>query len=69
MRTHLETQPVLFIQGAGGMHQPEGSGRLAAYLARELGICYATSALATVNTKVREIMIRPAMPRNEAADR
>ena len=40
MRTHLEAQPVLFIQGAGGMHQPEGSGRLAAYLARELGSGY-----------------------------
>jgi predicted alpha/beta hydrolase family esterase len=40
MRTHLETQPVLFIQGAGGMHKPEGSGRLAAYLARELGTGY-----------------------------
>ena len=40
MRTHLEAQPVLFIQGAGGMHQPEGSGRLAAYLARELGTDY-----------------------------
>ena len=35
MRTYLDTQPVLFIQGAGGMHEPEGSGRLAAYLARE----------------------------------
>jgi predicted alpha/beta hydrolase family esterase len=40
MRTQLSTQPVLFIQGAGGMHQPEGSGRLAAYLARELGSGY-----------------------------
>ena len=40
MRTHLEAQPVLFIQGAGGMHQSEGSGRLAAYLARELGTDY-----------------------------
>ena len=40
MRTQLATQPVLFIQGAGGMHQPEGSGRLAAYLARELGTGY-----------------------------
>ena len=40
MRTQLSTQPVLFIQGAGGMHQPEGSGRLAAYLARELGTGY-----------------------------
>jgi len=34
--TTLDTQPVLFIQGAGMMHDPEGSGRLAAYLAREL---------------------------------
>ena len=33
----MDTQPVLFIQGAGSMHEPEGSGRLAAYLARELG--------------------------------
>ncbi len=40
MRTHLEAQPVLFIQGAGDMHQPEGSGRLAAYLSRELGTGY-----------------------------
>jgi uncharacterized protein len=34
------SQPVLFIQGAGSMHEPEGSGRLAAYLARELGTNY-----------------------------
>jgi pimeloyl-ACP methyl ester carboxylesterase len=34
--TILNTQPILFIQGAGMMHDPEGSGRLAAYLAREL---------------------------------
>jgi predicted alpha/beta hydrolase family esterase len=36
----LDGQPVLFIQGAGNMFQPEGSGRLAAYLARELGDAY-----------------------------
>lgn len=40
MRADLAAQPVLFIQGAGGMHQPEGSGWLAAYLARELGAGY-----------------------------
>ena len=40
MRTQLVTQPVLFIQGAGSMDRPEGSGRLAAYLARELGTDY-----------------------------
>jgi uncharacterized protein len=34
--TALNTQPVLFIQGAGMMHDPEGSGRLAAYLTGEL---------------------------------
>ena len=32
----MNSQPVLFIQGAGSMHEPEGSGRLAAYLDREL---------------------------------
>jgi serine hydrolase len=36
----MRTQPVLFIQGAGSMHEPEGSGRLAAYLGRELGTDY-----------------------------
>lgn len=36
----MDTQLVLFIQGAGGMHEPEGSGRLAAYLAHELGSGY-----------------------------
>ncbi len=36
----MDSQPVLFIQGAGSMHEPEGSGRLAAYLARELGTDY-----------------------------
>jgi predicted alpha/beta hydrolase family esterase len=36
----VTSQPVLFIQGAGTMHEPEGSGRLAAYLARELGTDY-----------------------------
>ena len=40
MRATLAAQPVLFIQGAWGMYQPEGSGRLAAYLARELGAGY-----------------------------
>jgi uncharacterized protein len=38
--THLEAQPVLFIQGAGSMYQPEGSGGLAAYLTQELGTGY-----------------------------
>ena len=36
----MDTQPVLFIQGAGSMHEPESSGRLAAYLARKLGTDY-----------------------------
>jgi uncharacterized protein len=36
----VDTQPVLFIQGAGSMHEPEGSGRLAAYLTRELGSAF-----------------------------
>ena len=36
----MDSQPVLFIQGAGSMHEPEGSGRLAAYLASELGVDY-----------------------------
>jgi serine hydrolase len=36
----VDSQPVLFIQGAGNMHEPEGSGRLAAYLARELSTGY-----------------------------
>jgi len=36
----VNSQPVLFIQGAGSMHEPEGSGRLAAYLAHELGTDY-----------------------------
>jgi predicted alpha/beta hydrolase family esterase len=40
MRHAVDSQPVLFIQGAGSMHEPEGSGRLAAYLARELGTDY-----------------------------
>jgi uncharacterized protein len=38
--TILDTRPVLFIQGAGRMHAPEGSGRLAAYLAHELSADY-----------------------------
>jgi len=36
----VDRRPVLFIQGAGSMHEPEGSGRLAAYLAHELGTDY-----------------------------
>jgi uncharacterized protein len=36
----VDTQPVLFIQGAGSIHDPEGSGRLAAHLANELGTGY-----------------------------
>jgi uncharacterized protein len=36
----VNTQPVLFIQGAGNMYEPEGSGRLAASLAGELGPNY-----------------------------
>ncbi|HKN42456.1 MAG TPA: alpha/beta fold hydrolase [Propionibacteriaceae bacterium] len=36
----MDTQPVLFIQGAGSMHDPEGSGRLAAYLAGQLSTGY-----------------------------
>ncbi len=36
----MDSQPVLFIQGAGNMYEPEGSGRLAAYLARELSTGY-----------------------------
>jgi uncharacterized protein len=40
----MRTQPVLFIQGAGSMHEPEGSGRLAAYLAHDLGKDYSVIA-------------------------
>jgi uncharacterized protein len=40
----VDTQPVLFIQGAGSMHEPEGSGRLAAYLARELSTAFRVTA-------------------------
>ena len=36
----MDTQPILFVQGAGDMQQPEGSGQLAAYLASELGDRY-----------------------------
>jgi predicted alpha/beta hydrolase family esterase len=36
----VNSQPVLFIQGAGSTHEPEGSGRLAAYLVRTLGTDY-----------------------------
>jgi pimeloyl-ACP methyl ester carboxylesterase len=36
----VNTQPVLFIQGAGSMLAPQGSGRLAAHLAREVGTDY-----------------------------
>jgi predicted alpha/beta hydrolase family esterase len=40
----VDTQPVLFIQGAGSMYAPEGSGQLAAYLARELSTGYGVIA-------------------------
>jgi uncharacterized protein len=40
----VDTQPVLFIQGAGNMYEPEGSGRLATYLDRELGNGYRVTA-------------------------
>jgi uncharacterized protein len=36
----MDKQPILFVQGAGDMQQPDGSGRLAAYLASELGDRY-----------------------------
>ena len=36
----MDTQPILFVQGAGDMQLPDGSGRLAAYLASELGDRY-----------------------------
>jgi uncharacterized protein len=36
----MDTQPILFVQGAGSIDAPDGSGRLAAYLARELGDGY-----------------------------
>jgi uncharacterized protein len=36
----VNSQPVLFIQGAGSMLAPQGSGRLAAHLAREVGTDY-----------------------------
>jgi predicted alpha/beta hydrolase family esterase len=36
----METQSILFVQGAGRMQEPDGSGRLAAYLASELGPRY-----------------------------
>jgi uncharacterized protein len=36
----MDTQPILFVQGAGDMQLPDGSGRLAAYLAAELGDRY-----------------------------
>jgi uncharacterized protein len=36
----VAAQPVLFIQGAGDMHEPEGSAVLAGYLSRELGRGY-----------------------------
>ena len=31
----MDNQSVLFIQGAGNIYEPEGSGQLAAYLVRE----------------------------------
>jgi hypothetical protein len=37
-------QPVLFIQGAGDMRHPDGSGHLADYLARKLGAGYAVNS-------------------------
>lgn len=40
MMRFMDAQPILFVQGAGDMKQPEGSGRLAAYLASELGDSY-----------------------------
>lgn len=40
----MDRQPILFVQGAGSMHAPDGSGRLAAYLASELGDGYRVSA-------------------------
>jgi hypothetical protein len=33
-------RPVFFVQGAGGMREQDGSGRLVAYLERELGLGY-----------------------------
>jgi uncharacterized protein len=36
----VDNQSVLFIQGAGNMYEPEGSGQLAAYLVRELSPDY-----------------------------
>jgi hypothetical protein len=36
----MQTQPIFFVQGAGNMDAPDGSGRLAAYLSRELGDGY-----------------------------
>jgi predicted alpha/beta hydrolase family esterase len=38
--TVMDTQPILFIQGAGNMREPDSSGRLATYLASELGSSY-----------------------------
>ena len=38
--TVMDPQPLLFVQGAGSMHEPDGSGRLAAYLSNELGSSY-----------------------------
>lgn len=40
IRTLVNTQPILFVQGAGSMHAPDGSGRLAGYLASALGARY-----------------------------
>lgn len=36
----MNAQPILFVQGAGSMQAPDGSGRLAAYLASALGAGY-----------------------------
>ena len=36
----MDNQSVLFIQGAGNIYEPEGSGQLAAYLVRELSPDY-----------------------------
>jgi uncharacterized protein len=40
----MQTQPLLFIQGAGDMRAPDGSGQLADYLSEELGSDYRVNA-------------------------
>jgi predicted alpha/beta hydrolase family esterase len=40
----MSPRPVLFVQGAGDMDDPEGSGRLADWLRGELGAGYRVSA-------------------------